>query len=78
MTTGVLNYPRKPLSDKEKAVQAALDRFQAFPVGAVFIAIVSTDPASLLGYGAWTSVGSGSVTIGGVGSATLYFWKRTV
>ena len=77
MTVGIRNYPRKPLSEREKTVRAAVARVEAFPVGAVFVAIVATAPDILLGYGSWTSVGSGSVTIGGVGSATMYFWKRT-
>lgn len=77
MTAGIAGFPRKPLSEREKTILAALSRFDAFPVGSVFIGIVATSPASLLGYGSWTSVGSGSVTIGGVASATLYFWKRT-
>ena len=27
MTTGILNYPRRPLSEKEKTIREALDRF---------------------------------------------------
>ena len=77
MTVGIRNYPRKPLSDKEKTIRAAVARVEAFPVGSVFVGIVSTNPDTLLGYGSWSSVGSGSVTIGGTPSATLYFWKRT-
>lgn len=37
---------------------------QAFPVGAVFIAIVSTNPATLLGYGTWAAFGAGRVLVG--------------
>ena len=29
---------------------------QAFPVGSVFLAVVATDPATLLGYGTWTQI----------------------
>jgi microcystin-dependent protein len=36
----------------------------AFPVGSVFIAVVSTDPATLLGYGTWTTFGAGRVLVG--------------
>lgn len=36
----------------------------AFPVGAVFIAVVSTNPATLLGYGTWSAFGAGRVLIG--------------
>lgn len=37
---------------------------EAFPVGSVFIATVSTNPATLLGYGTWASFGAGKVLIG--------------
>lgn len=37
---------------------------EAFPVGSVFIAVVSTDPATLLGYGTWAAFGAGRVLIG--------------
>ena len=36
----------------------------AFPVGAIFIAAVSTDPATLLGYGTWAAFGAGRVLVG--------------
>ena len=36
----------------------------AFPVGSVFISVVSTNPATLLGYGTWTALASGRVLIG--------------
>jgi hypothetical protein len=36
----------------------------AFPVGSVFIAVVSTDPATLLGYGTWAAFGAGRVMVG--------------
>lgn len=37
---------------------------QAFPVGSVFIAVVSTNPATLLGYGTWAAFGAGRVLVG--------------
>jgi len=37
---------------------------QAFPVGSVFIAVVSTAPAALLGYGTWSAFGVGRVMVG--------------
>ena len=36
----------------------------AFPIGAVFIAVVATDPATLLGYGTWVAFGAGRVLVG--------------
>ena len=37
---------------------------EAFPVGSVFIAVVSTSPATLLGYGTWSAFAAGRVLIG--------------
>jgi len=37
---------------------------EAFPVGAVFIAVVDTNPATLLGYGTWSAFGAGRVLVG--------------
>lgn len=37
---------------------------EAFPVGSVFISVVSTDPATLLGYGTWAAFGAGKVLVG--------------
>lgn len=37
---------------------------EAFPIGSVFIAVVSTDPSTLLGYGAWSAFGAGRVLVG--------------
>lgn len=37
---------------------------QAFPVGAVFLAVVSTNPATLLGYGTWAAFGAGRMLVG--------------
>ena len=37
---------------------------QAFPVGSVFLAVVSTNPGTLLGYGTWSAFGAGRVLFG--------------
>ena len=37
---------------------------EAFPVGAVFIGVVSTNPNTLLGYGTWSAFGAGRVLVG--------------
>ena len=37
---------------------------EAFPVGSIFLATVSTDPATLLGYGTWSALAAGKVLVG--------------
>ena len=37
---------------------------EAFPVGSVFIAVVSTNPATLLGYGTWSAFAAGRMLVG--------------
>ena len=37
---------------------------QAFPIGSVFISVVSTNPNTLLGYGTWAAIAAGRVLIG--------------
>ncbi len=37
---------------------------QAFPIGSVYTAVVSTNPNTLLGYGTWSSFGSGRYLLG--------------
>lgn len=37
---------------------------QPFAVGSVFIAVVSTNPATLLGYGTWSAIATGRVLVG--------------
>lgn len=43
---------------------AAAAGSDAFPVGSVFIAVVSTNPGTLLGYGTWAAFAAGRVLVG--------------
>jgi hypothetical protein len=37
---------------------------EAFPVGSVFLAVVNTNPATLLGYGTWSAFAAGRMLVG--------------
>ena len=37
---------------------------EAFPVNSVFLSVVSTNPATLLGYGTWSAFGAGRMLVG--------------
>jgi len=49
------------------AVKSAL-----FPVGCIYTAVVSTNPATLLGFGTWTAFGAGRVLVGYDSSNALF------
>lgn len=50
------------VQDVSDAIKLAL-----FPVGTIYTATVSTNPATLLGFGTWTAFGAGRVLIGNGG-----------
>ena len=37
---------------------------EAFPVGSVFLSVVATNPATLLGYGTWVAIAAGRMLVG--------------
>ena len=43
---------------------AAGDVSAAWPIGSVFTSVVSTNPATLLGFGTWSSIAAGRVLVG--------------
>lgn len=56
------------LRKREGGVTSNLDTTgavtDAFPVGSLFIGVVSTNPNTLLGYGTWSAFGAGRVLVG--------------
>lgn len=52
------------LLDITQEIADAIATVQAFPVGSIFLSVVSTDPATLLGYGTWSAIGAGKMLVG--------------
>jgi hypothetical protein len=50
------------------SITAAVVNEVAYPVGSIYTAVVSTNPATLLGVGTWSAFGSGRVLLGHGGS----------
>lgn len=53
---------RDDMVPSQKAVKAFVEK--SWPVGSVFISVVATDPATLIGYGTWAAFGAGRVLVG--------------
>ena len=45
---------------------------EAFPVGSVFLSVVTSNPSTLLGYGTWSRIAQGRMLIGQDGNDTAY------
>ena len=59
-----LSDARTPTAHKTSHQAGGSDIVESFPVGSVFIAVVSTNPATLLGYGTWSAFAAGRVLVG--------------
>jgi hypothetical protein len=56
--------PQPHASNHQPGGDDVLPLSGAWPVGSVFISIVSTDPSILLGFGTWEAFGAGRVPVG--------------
>jgi microcystin-dependent protein len=54
----------KALVSKSVADLATLVGNILFPIGSIYTSVVSTNPATLLGFGTWTAFGTGRVPVG--------------
>jgi hypothetical protein len=48
----------------ESRIKAIEDALESWPVGSVFASVVSTNPATLLGYGTWQQIAEGQMLVG--------------
>lgn len=63
---GPLAVMKGDKGDKGDSGDASL----AWPVGSVFLSVVSTNPATLLGFGTWSQIAGGRTLVGQTGSDT--------
>jgi hypothetical protein len=59
-------------ADAAVSAIAAVIKSALFPVGAIYTAVVSTNPSTLLGFGTWTAFGAGRVMVGFDSSNALF------
>lgn len=59
-------------------LKQAIGATQAFPIGSIYIAVVATNPSSLLGYGTWTAFATGRTLVGiDIGDASFDVVEET-
>lgn len=67
-TDGNLYFVNEDGIEAQVAMAAALDISNAWPIGSVFIAVVSTNPNVLVGFGTWVRFGQGKMLVSQSGS----------
>lgn len=83
LPTGTIGVTQSSSDDSTKLattafVQDVADSISAsiksalFPIGAIYTAVVSTNPGTLLGFGTWTAFGAGRVLVGYDSSNSLF------
>lgn len=60
-TERVITLPDK---DGTLAMTSDISASSAWPIGSVFISVVSTNPNTLLGFGTWSAIAAGRVLVG--------------
>jgi len=61
---GVLTLEQEETDAVTNAGFGMADPSGSWPIGSVFISVVSTNPATLLGFGTWSAFGAGRVMVG--------------
>lgn len=49
----------------------------AYPIGAVYLSVADTDPATVFGFGTWEYAGTLTMVDDDAQSHDIYMWKRT-
>ena len=58
-----ITYPLDPVSQNILKEFIRTLQVVAFPIGSIFISVVSTNPGTLLGYGTWSAFGAGRTLV---------------
>jgi hypothetical protein len=71
-TKGTVASMNQTITDLQASLQPISNGSQ-WPVGSIFISLTNASPNAQLGFGTWTSTGTGTLL-----GETVYGWKRIV